>query len=636
MKIVFTLIVLFASTFATYAQMGCGTVTIPLNIEDSAEVARREPFGLDSSEALMYLIENGYPLKEAYLKKLEKDTPEILARFKKKEKEKKEKENKGKGNNSNGNSRTMADANGLDYIEIRFWRHLDAYTNAPLVPNSIFQNDINFAITILNQDFAANNIPFRFYAACSNPVFKTSQYNTSTQRISKSDAEKVIEITANSARGIDVFYFAGSIIGNNGIEVNFANFPDSKRNYYVGATQGGLLSRTITHEIGHVFGLEHTHAVSRGLGDDNMNASGCYQESVSRTRRNYWYNGCSSTDTYLKCEINGDRMADTEASFKNLKSYLNENGTYNNGGGTDNWGDAWNPPVNNFMSYAINWTEFSPMQIARIIFYANTRKVNSYLTMTGPARLCVGTNGTYSVSNAGTTNFQWSLPAGFSIVSGQGTNTVTVRNNSSANGGVISVNLTGCGAFGASRKIEGSNNFYYIVGNNIVAPGTWSQVYSVSNGNIAGTTYSWTAPPNSTIISGGTSSGVSLRFANNFNGGYLTARQTTSCGTASSTIYIQPTNTGGDPFEPYALDNTELNFRSYHIYPNPSNGFLTLNFKNPGYTVQLLSLNNQLYSEASMLEGENKLDYSHFPKAMYVMKIMSPTNEIFTEKIILQ
>ncbi len=101
---------------------------------------------------------------------------------------------------------------------------------------------------------------------------------------------------------------------------------------------------------------------------NNADNGRCYQEPVSRDRR---VSGDGAFCPYSwmtgnprKCEINGDRLSDTEADPQ-INALTELTGCAYSRGDADRWGDAWNPDTRNLMSYAGNCREwFTPMQVA--------------------------------------------------------------------------------------------------------------------------------------------------------------------------------------------------------------------------------------------------------------------------------
>lgn len=227
MKLLFTFLLLLGYCALHAQEVGCGTTTEPFDIEDSTEVAKRTPYyRFDAAASLIYLQDKGYKLKESYLQKIQEDVPAIYSRFKKQD------NLQGKKMENDANH-IMARGSGMEYMEVRFWRHLDAYTNIPYVSEAAFQNDIAIAIGHLNQAFQDHDIPIRFYASCGNHVFHTTKYNPVSQEISKGDAGDVVDIIpVNSNHGLDVLYFAGKIMSS-GESINFARFPWDSKNYRV-------------------------------------------------------------------------------------------------------------------------------------------------------------------------------------------------------------------------------------------------------------------------------------------------------------------------------------------------------------------------------------------------------------------
>jgi hypothetical protein len=131
------------------------------------------------------------------------------------------------------------------------------------------------------------------------------------------------------------------------------------------------------HEVGHAFGLVHTHQNARGASDHNGDADACFQEYVRRDARN---NICVFTSGRLKCEINGDGLCDTDAD-SDLK--LGGLGTFcppYSGNDTDREGTIWfsggrDNALRNYMSYHGCRSEFTLMQRGIMYHYAKYRSV---------------------------------------------------------------------------------------------------------------------------------------------------------------------------------------------------------------------------------------------------------------------
>ena len=104
--------------------------------------------------------------------------------------------------------------------------------------------------------------------------------------------------------------------------------------------QKNASSSTLSHEVGHYFGLLHPH--------ENWDKGKRRAEAVSRTR---------TFDRFLKsgriCEVNGDGLCDTPAE-PNLQRYSTIDCKFYAKHLKDPWGDTYNPAVNNIMSYTKN------------------------------------------------------------------------------------------------------------------------------------------------------------------------------------------------------------------------------------------------------------------------------------------
>lgn len=241
------------------------------------------------------------------------------------------------------------------HIPIKIWVfHDDNGSNA-----AVLNSDIELLFNQVDNDY--NGTGIQFYQKCEPQHVNSSKLNNIT------DEEFENEINSYDApQSMDWYLVRNGIAGT-------SQFPWKNNNFrFVASFQDGYNvseGKTVSHEIGHTLGLLHTHENTRGWGNYNGDATGCYQESVSRSRTQGF--GCFSTWNDKKCEINGDALCDTEAApNKEDATSITIDGlnTCNYiGTGTDNWGDDWIPPTRNFMSYLSDRgcrTEFTQHQIA--------------------------------------------------------------------------------------------------------------------------------------------------------------------------------------------------------------------------------------------------------------------------------
>jgi|GEM_PF-6498018 len=125
-------------------------------------------------------------------------------------------------------------------------------------------------------------------------------------------------------------------------------------------------------------------------------------------------------------------------------------------------------------------------------------------------------NVVYSVPNVIGVNYVWSIPPTATIVSGAGTNSITVSYSVSASGNV-SVYGTNCaGSSPASLKPVSATPLPdaagSITGSQSVCPGQNNVSYTVPLINNA-TGYTWSVPANATIISGQNTNSISVNFS---------------------------------------------------------------------------------------------------------------------------
>jgi len=149
--------------------------------------------------------------------------------------------------------------------------------------------------------------------------------------------------------------------------------------------------------------------------------------------------------------------------------------------------------------------------------------------ITGNINPCSGAAGlTYNVTNVGGVTYNWSVPTGWTITAGAGTNSITVTAGTTA--GTISVTPSN-GCSGTPQTLVVTVNTVpaqpSAITGQIGPCQTTTEYYSVTN--VPGVTYTWTTPADWTITAGqGTNS------------------LTVTVGASSGTVQVTPSNTCGN------------------------------------------------------------------------------------------
>jgi hypothetical protein len=149
-------------------------------------------------------------------------------------------------------------------------------------------------------------------------------------------------------------YFANTVTSSSGAALcGYSQFPPSE-DYVVMAANCATNGSTLAHELGHLFGLPHTHG---GSSDELVDGSNCATE--------------------------GDFICDTPADPTLSNTIVNSNCIYT-GTATDANGMPYAPDPNNIMSYSRKNCRdyFSPMQYATI--YSTYSDYRNYLFCSFP------------------------------------------------------------------------------------------------------------------------------------------------------------------------------------------------------------------------------------------------------------
>ena len=399
---------------------------------------------------------------------------------------------------------------------------------------------------------------------------------------------------------------------------------------------------TLAHEIGHNFGVEHTHQGRWPCNGDNETCADCWQEPVSRSMgQPAW---CGNFNNKKKCEVNGDKLCDT-AGEPNIGSYVNVICQYDPGtigDVTDNWGAIWQPNTRNIMSYSrkVCRDQFTYGQIGVMLDGLSKNRfdfksTSPQFTISGPSKVCPNQSYTYSTPSQSTTAtyYLWQIPLGWSI-SGQGNRTVTITPILNYVDHRIYVNPIEGGSV-ASLKLTVDNLTLSISGYSEIPGDNFCRSYRAEN--YSGANYTWTtsAPAGSGVVicSGQGTNTVYIKAGPNSPSFYLNASASNVCGTTiNGSKYITIGN-GGDVPIPIAHSGDD----DISIYPNPTTKTLKIAEKigiNELDNVSVIDMKTgiEVY-QTECLKTNEEIDLRGFPKGTYILRY-SINNSIKTKKIL--
>jgi hypothetical protein len=327
--------------------------------------------------------------------------------------------------------------------------------------------------------------------------------------------------------------------------------------------------------------------------------------------------------------------------------------------------------------------------------------------ITGQSTVCAGSNAVaYSVaavSNA--TTYVWTLPAGASIATGAGTNSITVNYSATATSGNVSVLAqNSCGDGQASTLAVTVNTLPVaagaINGESTICQGSTGVTYSVSA--ISGATgYNWTVPAGASIVSGNNTNSITVDFSLSAASGNVTVNGSNSCGNGTPSTMAVTVNT--KPATPVITQNADIltsdapagnqwyrdgvmitgavsqtytiledgtytdvvtlngcssevsnsivvihtgianpGVQSVNLYPNPTTGAFWLSINTPGTTVYEMEILNSFgavvyKSDKLEVDGSFKqyFDLQQLASGMYTMILRSDSQQI-TKKIVIK
>ncbi len=182
--------------------------------------------------------------------------------------------------------------------------------------------------------------------------------------------------------------------------------------------------------------------------------------------------------------------------------------------------------------------------------------------ISGLSTVCMGAEGVdYSVSAvSNATTYVWTLPAGASIATGAGTNSITVNYSANAISGNVTVLAQNSCGDGMSSALALTVNSLpatagAIIGDPTICQGSNGVTYSVDA--ISGATgYNWTVPTGASIGSGANTNSITVDFNLTSVSGDVTVKGSNSCGIGTPANMAVTVNT--KPASPVIIQNVNI------------------------------------------------------------------------------
>ena len=258
----------------------------------------------------------------------------------------------------------------------------------------------------------------------------------------------------------------------------------------------------------------------------------------------------------------------------------------------------------------------------------------------GPANgVCQSSGVVYSIATvANATSYAWTVPAGATIVSGQGTAAITVDFGAGFTSGQVTVaSVNGCGTSAVrSFSVSGIPARPGVI-SGVVSPACGGQSYTYSVATVAGSTsYNWLVTPGGAVsfpmplIVNGKDAQITWTLGAPASQGVSVSAQN-ACGTSSTRTASVTVNTCVR-----VADAIEA-----EVYPNPATDIVNVTFNASvaeTYNVTIMDAAGRVVAAQSMsaVEGYNKMEVeiSHLASGMYNLVLQSANGKMIQKVLV--
>ncbi|MFT3909302.1 MAG: T9SS type A sorting domain-containing protein [Ferruginibacter sp.] len=279
--------------------------------------------------------------------------------------------------------------------------------------------------------------------------------------------------------------------------------------------------------------------------------------------------------------------------------------------------------------------------------------------ISGPSYVCdyllpsATTAAVYSVSPVAGLTYNWTVPAGASGLTGQGTNSISFLYPAGFTTGTVSVTATnGCGTSTARSlavKASVAGTPGAITTTNISDCPNRQYTYSIAAIPVNATSVNWVVPAGGTIVSGQGTTSITVSYTSGAITGYVSVKASNTCGTSTvrkiaislaacppATPFAKGTENTVQAIAKSTLQIPALEGMDVKVFPNPSVNDFNLQVITSGkeaINVRVFDVAGRFISEHTMYANETAKLGAALKTGTYIVEVRQGNN-VKTTRII--